>query len=138
MREMMKNNSDFPSKTHHLSRWFGFERFVVMSSFHSEGTNVGESQMLLSSLTIAAGNCGMQLPMFVVVGRQELGVYIGSMFSNSYIQTNFYSDVLENFTRSKGKFSLDSFFFSHFFKISFFTKKNQPSKNYFLCFIQNW
>ena len=96
LKEMLDTSSDFPTKTHYLARWFGFDKFIILTSLDSEGTNIGEAHMLLSSLQIASNNCEMHYPMIVQIGRPEHGVHIGSVQCPGTV-TTLSSDMLENY-----------------------------------------
>ncbi len=53
VKEAFDFANDFPSKAHHITRWFGLHRFVLFSSTSESGTSVNEANLLLSSLAIA-------------------------------------------------------------------------------------
>lgn len=60
MHEMMDSTLDFPSKAHHISRWYGVEEFVlVMLEEGTEGMrSQAQANLLLSSMSIAVANTG--------------------------------------------------------------------------------
>jgi Rab3 GTPase-activating protein catalytic subunit len=77
LHHMMDLEGDFPSRAHHLTRWFGVREFLIISPLSDVGADLSEASLLLSSLTIATQNSSCHVPVFVPVKERWKGVYIG-------------------------------------------------------------
>ncbi|XP_068102031.1 rab3 GTPase-activating protein catalytic subunit [Hyperolius riggenbachi] len=78
MQDMLCTNNDFPPVAHCLVRWYGIREFVVISPAANDAV-ISESKcnLLLSSVSIALGNTGCQVPVFVQIHQKWRKLYVG-------------------------------------------------------------
>ncbi|XP_041431611.1 rab3 GTPase-activating protein catalytic subunit isoform X1 [Xenopus laevis] len=78
MQDLLCTNNDFPPVAHCLVRWYGLREFVVISPGANDAV-ISESKcnLLLSSVSIALGNTGCQVPLFVQVHQKWRKLYVG-------------------------------------------------------------
>ncbi|XP_053554210.1 rab3 GTPase-activating protein catalytic subunit [Bombina bombina] len=78
MQDLLCTNNDFPPIAHCLVRWYGLREFVVISPAANDAV-ISESKcnLLLSSISIALGNTGCQVPLFVQVHQKWRKLYVG-------------------------------------------------------------
>ncbi|KAM4697609.1 rab3 GTPase-activating protein catalytic subunit isoform 2-T2 [Rhinophrynus dorsalis] len=78
MQDLLCTNNDFPPVAHCLVRWYGLREFVVISPAANDAV-ISESKcnLLLSSISIALGNTGCQVPLFVQVHQKWRKLYVG-------------------------------------------------------------
>ncbi|XP_077303937.1 rab3 GTPase-activating protein catalytic subunit isoform X1 [Lithobates pipiens] len=78
MQDLLCTNNDFPAIAHCLVRWYGLREFVVMSPSGNDSI-ISESKcnLLLSSMSIALGNTGCQVPVFVQIHQKWRKLYVG-------------------------------------------------------------
>ena len=55
MQKLLLNKDQFPSRAHHLQRWFGIDEFLIMMPA-GEWTDASDTMALLSAMTIACSN----------------------------------------------------------------------------------
>ncbi|NWV59056.1 RB3GP protein, partial [Malurus elegans] len=81
MQDLLCMNNDFPPRAHCLVRWYvyGLREFVVIAPAANNDAVVSESKcnLLLSSVSIALGNTGCQVPLFVQIHQKWRRMYVG-------------------------------------------------------------
>ncbi|KAF4086748.1 hypothetical protein AMELA_G00087890 [Ameiurus melas] len=79
MQDLLCMNNDFPPRAHCLVRWYGVREFVVISPGANCEAIISESKcnLLLSSVSIALGNTGCQVPLFVQIQQKWRKMYTG-------------------------------------------------------------
>ncbi|XP_025751573.2 rab3 GTPase-activating protein catalytic subunit [Manacus vitellinus] len=79
MQDLLCMNNDFPPRAHCLVRWYGLREFVVIAPAANNEAVVSESKcnLLLSSISIALGNTGCQVPLFVQIHQKWRRMYVG-------------------------------------------------------------
>ncbi|XP_023786248.1 rab3 GTPase-activating protein catalytic subunit [Cyanistes caeruleus] len=79
MQDLLCMNNDFPPRAHCLVRWYGLREFVVIAPAANNDAVVSESKcnLLLSSVSIALGNTGCQVPLFVQIHHKWRRMYVG-------------------------------------------------------------
>ncbi|XP_078408593.1 rab3 GTPase-activating protein catalytic subunit isoform X6 [Cetorhinus maximus] len=80
MQDLLSMNNDFPPRAHCLVRWYGLREFVVISPAASSDAVISESKcnILLSSISIALGNTGCQVTLFVQIQQKTRRMYVGA------------------------------------------------------------
>ncbi|MEE6489088.1 hypothetical protein FKM82_015480 [Ascaphus truei] len=78
MQDLLCTNNDFPPIAHCLVRWYGMREFVVITPAANDAV-ISESKcnLLLSSISIALGNTGCQVPLFVQIHQKWRKLYVG-------------------------------------------------------------
>ncbi|XP_073401637.1 rab3 GTPase-activating protein catalytic subunit isoform X1 [Dendrobates tinctorius] len=89
MQDLLCTNNDFPPIAHCLVRWYGLREFVVISPAANDAV-ISESKcnLLLSSVSIALGNTGCQVPIFVQIHQKWRKLYVGECQGPS-VRTDF-------------------------------------------------
>ncbi|XP_012323877.1 rab3 GTPase-activating protein catalytic subunit isoform X1 [Aotus nancymaae] len=79
MQDLLCMNNDFPPRAHCLVRWYGLREFVVIAPAAHSDAVLSESKcnLLLSSVSIALGNTGCQVPLFVQIHQKWRRMYVG-------------------------------------------------------------
>ncbi|XP_051841746.1 rab3 GTPase-activating protein catalytic subunit isoform X2 [Antechinus flavipes] len=79
MQDLLCMNNDFPPRAHCLVRWYGLREFVVIAPAANNDAVLSESKcnLLLSSVSIALGNTGCQVPLFVQIHHRWRRMYVG-------------------------------------------------------------
>ncbi|XP_027273560.1 rab3 GTPase-activating protein catalytic subunit isoform X1 [Cricetulus griseus] len=79
MQDLLCMNNDFPPRAHCLVRWYGLREFVVIAPAAQSDAVLSESKcnLLLSSISIALGNTGCQVPLFVQIHHRWRRMYMG-------------------------------------------------------------
>ncbi|KAK1336993.1 hypothetical protein QTO34_003035 [Cnephaeus nilssonii] len=79
MQDLLCMNNDFPPRAHCLVRWYGLREFVVLAPAANSDAVLSESKcnLLLSSVSIALGNTGCQVPLFVQIHHKWRRMYVG-------------------------------------------------------------
>ncbi|XP_004375144.1 rab3 GTPase-activating protein catalytic subunit isoform X1 [Trichechus manatus latirostris] len=79
MQDLLCMNNDFPPRAHCLVRWYGLREFVVIAPAANSDAVLSESKcsLLLSSVSIALGNTGCQVPLFVQIHHKWRRMYVG-------------------------------------------------------------
>ncbi|KAH0621359.1 hypothetical protein JD844_022543 [Phrynosoma platyrhinos] len=79
MQDLLCMNNDFPPRAHCLVRWYGLREFVVIAPGANNDAILSESKcnLLLSSVSIALGNTGCQVPVFVQIHHKWRRMYVG-------------------------------------------------------------
>nr|XP_020635295.1 rab3 GTPase-activating protein catalytic subunit isoform X2 [Pogona vitticeps] len=79
MQDLLCMNNDFPPRAHCLVRWYGLREFVVIAPAANNDAVLSESKcnLLLSSVSIALGNTGCQVPVFVQIHHKWRRMYVG-------------------------------------------------------------
>uniref|UniRef100_A0A8D0C8F6 Rab3 GTPase-activating protein catalytic subunit n=1 Tax=Salvator merianae TaxID=96440 RepID=A0A8D0C8F6_SALMN len=79
MQDLLNMNNDFPPRAHCLVRWYGLREFVVIAPAANNDAVLSESKcnLLLSSVSIALGNTGCQVPVFVQIQHKWRKMYVG-------------------------------------------------------------
>ncbi|XP_043847961.1 rab3 GTPase-activating protein catalytic subunit isoform X2 [Dromiciops gliroides] len=79
MQDLLCMNNDFPPRAHCLVRWYGLREFVVIAPAVNNDAVLSESKcnLLLSSVSIALGNTGCQVPLFVQIHQKWRRMYVG-------------------------------------------------------------
>uniref|UniRef100_A0ABI7YDI6 Rab3 GTPase-activating protein catalytic subunit n=1 Tax=Felis catus TaxID=9685 RepID=A0ABI7YDI6_FELCA len=79
MQDLLCMNNDFPPRAHCLVRWYGLREFVVIAPAANHDAVLSESKcnLLLSSVSIALGNTGCQVPLFVQIHHKWRRMYVG-------------------------------------------------------------
>ncbi|KAF2985064.1 hypothetical protein EK904_012663, partial [Melospiza melodia maxima] len=79
MQDLLCMNNDFPPRAHCLVRWYGLREFVVIAPAANNDAVISESKcnLLLSSISIALGNTGCQVPLFVQIHHKWRRMYVG-------------------------------------------------------------
>ncbi|MGH0139672.1 UNVERIFIED_CONTAM: hypothetical protein FKN15_069910, partial [Acipenser sinensis] len=79
MQDLLCMNNDFPPRAHCLVRWYGVREFVIISPGANNDAVISESKcnLLLSSVSIALGNTGSQVPLFVQIQQKWRRMYAG-------------------------------------------------------------
>ncbi|KAL9848273.1 rab3 GTPase-activating protein catalytic subunit isoform 1-T1 [Geothlypis trichas] len=79
MQDLLCMNNDFPPRAHCLVRWYGLREFVVIAPAANNDAVISESKcnLLLSSVSIALGNTGCQVPLFVQIHHKWRRMYVG-------------------------------------------------------------
>lgn len=77
LKAMMNSSSDFPSRAHHLQRWFGLRDFLILAPLSDKGCGESEASLLLSTLSIVINDTKCPLPVFVPIGERWRGQYMG-------------------------------------------------------------
>ncbi|NXC20792.1 RB3GP protein, partial [Corythaeola cristata] len=79
MQDLLCMNNDFPPRAHCLVRWYGLREFVVIAPAANNDAVLSESKcnLLLSSISIALGNTGCQVPLFVQIHHKWRRMYVG-------------------------------------------------------------
>ncbi|CAH2305375.1 rab3 GTPase-activating catalytic subunit isoform X2 [Pelobates cultripes] len=77
-QDLLSTNNDFPPIAHCLVRWYGLREFVVIAPAANDAV-ISESKcnLLLSSVSIALGNTGCQVPIFVQIHQKWRKLYVG-------------------------------------------------------------
>ncbi|XP_067843347.1 rab3 GTPase-activating protein catalytic subunit isoform X3 [Heptranchias perlo] len=80
MQDLLSMSNDFPPRAHCLVRWYGLREFVVIASAASSDAVISESKcnILLSSISIALGNTGCQVTLFVQIQQKTRRMYVGA------------------------------------------------------------
>nr|XP_033801626.1 rab3 GTPase-activating protein catalytic subunit [Geotrypetes seraphini] len=78
IQDLLYTNNDFPPRAHCLVRWYGLREFVVIAPAANDAV-ISESKcnLLLSSVSIALGNTGCQVPLFVQIHQKWRRLYVG-------------------------------------------------------------
>uniref|UniRef100_A0A8C6Y4T9 Rab3 GTPase-activating protein catalytic subunit n=1 Tax=Naja naja TaxID=35670 RepID=A0A8C6Y4T9_NAJNA len=79
MQDLLCMNNDFPPRAHCLVRWYGLRELVVIAPAANNEAVLSESKcnLLLSSVSIALGNTGCQVPVFVQIHHRNRKMYVG-------------------------------------------------------------
>ncbi|XP_027691412.1 rab3 GTPase-activating protein catalytic subunit isoform X1 [Vombatus ursinus] len=79
IQDLLCMNNDFPPRAHCLVRWYGLREFVVIAPAANNDAVLSESKcnLLLSSVSIALGNTGCQVPLFVQIHQKWRRMYVG-------------------------------------------------------------
>nr|XP_045004574.1 rab3 GTPase-activating protein catalytic subunit isoform X2 [Jaculus jaculus] len=79
MQDLLCMNNDFPPRAHCLVRWYGLREFVVIAPAAHSDAVLSESKcnLLLSSVSMALGNTGCQVPLFVQIHHKWRRMYVG-------------------------------------------------------------
>ncbi|XP_023371620.1 rab3 GTPase-activating protein catalytic subunit [Otolemur garnettii] len=79
MQDLLCMNNDFPPRAHCLVRWYGLREFLVIAPAAHSDAVLSESKcnLLLSSVSIALGNTGCQVPLFVQIHHKWRRMYVG-------------------------------------------------------------
>ncbi|KAM7153419.1 rab3 GTPase-activating protein catalytic subunit isoform 2-T2 [Macrochelys suwanniensis] len=79
MQDLLCMNNDFPPRAHCLVRWYGLREFLVIAPAANNDAVLSESKcnLLLSSISIALGNTGCQVPLFVQIHHKWRRMYVG-------------------------------------------------------------
>ncbi|XP_039198299.1 rab3 GTPase-activating protein catalytic subunit isoform X2 [Crotalus tigris] len=79
MQDLLCMNNDFPPRAHCLVRWYGLRELVVIAPATNIEAVLSESKcnLLLSSVSIALGNTGCQVPIFVQIHHRSRKMYVG-------------------------------------------------------------
>ncbi|XP_042711522.2 rab3 GTPase-activating protein catalytic subunit isoform X3 [Chrysemys picta bellii] len=79
MQDLLCMDNDFPPRAHCLVRWYGLREFVVIAPAANNDAVLSESKcnLLLSSVSIALGNTGCQVPLFVQIHHKWRRMYVG-------------------------------------------------------------
>ncbi|NWW37996.1 RB3GP protein, partial [Panurus biarmicus] len=81
MQDLLCMNNDFPPRAHCLVRWYvyGLREFVVIAPAANNDAVISESKcnLLLSSISIALGNTGCQVPVFAQIHHKWRRMYVG-------------------------------------------------------------
>ncbi|XP_059783582.1 rab3 GTPase-activating protein catalytic subunit isoform X2 [Balaenoptera ricei] len=79
MQDLLCMNNDFPPRAHCLVRWYGLREFVVIAPAANNDAVLSESKcnLLLSSVSVALGNTGCQVPLFVQIHHKWRRMYVG-------------------------------------------------------------
>ncbi|XP_010212834.1 PREDICTED: rab3 GTPase-activating protein catalytic subunit [Tinamus guttatus] len=78
MQDLLCMNNDFPPRAHCLVRWYGLREFVVIAPANNEAVlSESKCNLLLSSISIALGNTGCQVPLFVQIHHKWRRMYVG-------------------------------------------------------------
>uniref|UniRef100_A0A8C8R4W1 Rab3 GTPase-activating protein catalytic subunit n=1 Tax=Pelusios castaneus TaxID=367368 RepID=A0A8C8R4W1_9SAUR len=79
MQDLLCMNNDFPPRAHCLVRWYGLREFVIIAPASNHDAILSESKcnLLLSSISIALGNTGCQIPLFVQIHPKWRRMYVG-------------------------------------------------------------
>ncbi|XP_058050021.1 rab3 GTPase-activating protein catalytic subunit isoform X2 [Ahaetulla prasina] len=79
MQDLLCMNNDFPPRAHCLVRWYGLRELVVIAPAANNEAVLSESKcnLLLSSVSIALGNTGCQVPVFVQIHHRHRKMYVG-------------------------------------------------------------
>ncbi|RXM33970.1 Rab3 GTPase-activating protein catalytic subunit [Acipenser ruthenus] len=79
MQDLLCMNNDFPPRAHCLVRWYGVREFVIISPGANNDAIISESKcnLLLSSVSVALGNTGSQVPLFVQIQQKWRRMYAG-------------------------------------------------------------
>ncbi|XP_028927395.1 rab3 GTPase-activating protein catalytic subunit isoform X2 [Ornithorhynchus anatinus] len=79
LQDLLCMNNDFPPRAHCLVRWYGLREFVVIAPAANNDAVLSESKcnLLLSSVSIALGNTGCQVPLFVQIQHKWRRMYVG-------------------------------------------------------------
>ncbi|XP_067891174.1 rab3 GTPase-activating protein catalytic subunit isoform X1 [Heterodontus francisci] len=80
MQDLLSMRNDFPPRAHCLVRWYGLREFVVIAPAASSDAVISESKcnILLSSISIALGNTGCQVTLFVQIQQKLRKMYVGA------------------------------------------------------------
>ncbi|XP_048390389.1 rab3 GTPase-activating protein catalytic subunit isoform X1 [Stegostoma tigrinum] len=80
MQDLLSMSNDFPPRAHCLVRWYGLREFVIIAPAASNDAVVSESKcnLLLSSISIALGNTGCQVTLFVQIQQKSRRMYVGA------------------------------------------------------------
>ncbi|XP_078259535.1 rab3 GTPase-activating protein catalytic subunit isoform X1 [Rhinoraja longicauda] len=80
MQDMLSMSNDFPPRAHCLVRWYGLREFVVITPAANSDAVISESKcnILLSSISVALGNTGCQVALFVQIQQKSRRMYIGA------------------------------------------------------------
>ncbi|XP_069472663.1 rab3 GTPase-activating protein catalytic subunit isoform X2 [Ambystoma mexicanum] len=78
LQDLLVTDNDFPPRAHCLVRWFGLREFLVIAPAANDAV-ISESKcnLLLSSVSIALGNTGCQVPLFVQIHQKWRRLYVG-------------------------------------------------------------
>lgn len=78
LQDLLSTDNDFPPRAHCLVRWFGLREFLVIAPAANDAV-ISESKcnLLLSSVSIALGNTGCQVPLFVQIHQKWRRLYVG-------------------------------------------------------------
>ncbi|XP_051884483.1 rab3 GTPase-activating protein catalytic subunit isoform X3 [Pristis pectinata] len=79
MQDLLSMNNDFPPRAHCLVRWYGLREFVIIAPAATNDAVISESKcnILLSSISIALGNTGCQVALFVQIQQKSRRMYVG-------------------------------------------------------------
>ncbi|XP_069791286.1 rab3 GTPase-activating protein catalytic subunit isoform X2 [Narcine bancroftii] len=80
MHNLLSMSNDFPPRAHCLVRWYGLREFVIIAPAAGGDAVISESKcnILLSSISIALGNTGCQVALFVQIQQKPRRMYIGA------------------------------------------------------------
>jgi hypothetical protein len=99
MMNMFDISEDWPSKCHHIQKWFGIKEHVILC--HTTDSNrmgISESSLLLSSLAIILPNINnFKVPLLIPIYDKWSGCYVGCSYDiDNQIHLRFDSDTLTN------------------------------------------
>ncbi|XP_044293944.1 rab3 GTPase-activating protein catalytic subunit isoform X2 [Varanus komodoensis] len=79
MQDLLCLNNDFPPRAHCLVRWYGLREFLAIAPAANNDAVLSESKcnLLLSSISIALGNTGCQVPVFVQIQHKWRRMFVG-------------------------------------------------------------
>lgn len=78
LQDLVSSMNDFPSRSHHLSRWYGLRQFFILMPFNQEPiTSEDRGKLLLSSASIALSNTSCTIPFFVQLFASNRKFYSG-------------------------------------------------------------
>ncbi|XP_042192084.1 rab3 GTPase-activating protein catalytic subunit isoform X2 [Callorhinchus milii] len=79
MQDLLCVDNDFPPRAHCLVRWYSLREFVIIAPGANSDAVISESKcnILLSSISIALGNTGCQVPLFVQIQQKARRMYVG-------------------------------------------------------------
>nr|XP_032813023.1 rab3 GTPase-activating protein catalytic subunit isoform X2 [Petromyzon marinus] len=79
MQDLVSMDNDFSPRAHCLVRWNGLRNFVIIAPSAASEAVITESKcnLLLSSVSIALGNTGCQVPVFVQIQQKWRRMFSG-------------------------------------------------------------
>ncbi|KAL6048070.1 Rab3 GTPase-activating protein catalytic subunit [Balamuthia mandrillaris] len=79
LQAILDGGKDFPSRAHHLQRWFGVKDFLILAPISEMGATNNQANHLLSAIAIAIQETQCPVPIFVPKDERWKGIYIGYM-----------------------------------------------------------
>ncbi|KAH9514641.1 Rab3 GTPase-activating protein catalytic subunit [Bulinus truncatus] len=78
--DLMNFENDFPMRAHYLCRWYGLQEFFTLIPVSEKQyiETESKSKLLLSSASIAFGNCNCSIPVFIQLHQKWRKLFTGT------------------------------------------------------------
>eukprot|EP01080_Neovahlkampfia_damariscottae_P005072 gene5072-8672_t len=110
---ILSEENDFPTKGHHLNRWFGVQNFIVITTDENfKHLDENNANFILSALSIALNNLYLSISCFVSIGDPKKQIYFGRLQTSEEIikfQSENTKEITPIYSDLKGLLDLFSF-----------------------------